>query len=145
MLEIAHLPALNATLNATCFVLLVAAVRAIKRGNVARHRALMLAACAVSAAFLASYVVYHLHVGMGRRFPELGWVRTAYLTMLATHVVLAAVQLPLVITTLVLGLRRRDALHRRWAKPTIAIWMYVSVTGVVIYVALYHVFEGAAA
>ena len=98
----------------------------------------MLAAVAVSVAFLASYVTYHALHG-SKRFPaELGWIRVAYLAMLLTHVVLAAVQVPLILTTLYLGLRRRDERHKRWAVPTYWIWCYVSVTGVLIYLALYH-------
>lgn len=137
-MSIGDLPALNATLNGICFILLILAYRAIRGGDITRHRALMLGAVSVSAAFLLSYVIYHYYAG-SRRFPEVGWPRTAYLVMLASHVILAAAQLPLVITTLVLGLMRKDDAHRKWARPTFWIWAYVSLTGVLIYVLLYQV------
>lgn len=139
MIEITSLPALNATLNGTAAVLLLMGRRQIRLRQIEAHRRTMIAAFAVSTLFLASYVIYHLEVG-SVRFQGQGIVRPIYFVLLISHVVLAAVQLPLVLTTLVLGLRRRDATHRRWARWTYPVWLYVSTTGVVIYLMLYHLF-----
>jgi uncharacterized membrane protein YozB (DUF420 family) len=132
-------PTINAALNATCAILLVVAYRAIRRLDVARHRRWMLAAAATSAVFLASYLMYHARVG-SVRFLGTGAARTVYFTVLLSHTVLAAAVLPLVLRTLYLGLKRRDDPHRRIAKWTFPIWLYVSVTGVVVYVMLYHLY-----
>lgn len=135
-----HLPALNAALNGTAAVLLVAGLAAIKSGQRELHRKLMLAAFAVSAAFLACYLYYHVVVAQGQptRFNATGWARRAYLALLLTHTVLAAVSLPMVLRTLWLAHRERWDAHRRLARWTFPIWLYVSVTGVVVYVVLYH-------
>lgn len=132
-------PTLNAALNATSALLLVVAYRAIRRRDVERHRRWMLAASATSALFLASYLVYHAQVG-SVRFLGTGAGRTVYFAVLLSHTVLAVVVLPLVLRTLFLGLKRRDDRHRRLAKWTFPIWLYVSVTGVVVYVMLYHLY-----
>ena len=132
-------PTVNAVLNATCAVLLVVAYRAIRRRDVARHRRWMLSAAAVSALFLASYLAYHARVG-SVRFLGTGAARTVYFTVLLSHTVLAVVVLPLVLRTLYLGLKRRDDAHRLLAKWTFPIWLYVSLTGVVVYVMLYHLY-----
>ena len=131
------LPHVNATLNALAFVLIVAALVAVKRGNVELHKKLILGATAVSALFLASYVVYHLSAPPVR-FQGEGWVRPVYFFILVTHIVLAAVQVPLILRTLWLGYKDRREQHRKWAKVTAPIWLYVSVTGVVVYLFLYH-------
>lgn len=133
----ADLPTLNALLNATASVLLVAGLVAIKRQWREAHRRLMLAAFATSIAFLASYVTYHALHG-SRRFPHEGTLRTVYLGILLSHVVLAAAVPPLALLTLWQAWRERFDRHRRIARITWPIWMYVSVTGVVIYVMLYH-------
>jgi uncharacterized membrane protein YozB (DUF420 family) len=138
-LEITDLPAVNATLNASSAVLLVLAYLAIRSRNVARHRRLMLAAAAVSTVFLACYLVYHARVG-SVRFTGQGPVRTVYFTILISHTILAAAIVPLVLRTLYLGLKRRDAQHRRIARWTFPLWLYVSVTGVVIYTMLYQLY-----
>lgn len=132
-------PTLNAALNATSALFLVVAYRAIRRRDVERHRRWMLAASATSALFLASYLVYHAQVG-SVRFLGTGPGRTVYFAVLLSHTVLAVVVLPLVLRTLFLGLKRRDDRHRRLAKWTFPIWLYVSVTGVVVYVMLYHLY-----
>lgn len=132
-------PTINAALNATCAVLLLVAYRAIRRRDIARHRRWMLAASVTSALFLASYLVYHARVG-SVRFLGTGAARAVYFTVLGSHTVLAAVVLPLVLRTLFLGLKRRDDTHRRLAKWTFPIWLYVSLTGVVVYVMLYHLY-----
>lgn len=131
------LPHVNATLNALAFVLIVAALVAVKRGNVELHKKLILGATAVSALFLASYVVYHLSAPPVR-FQGEGWVRPVYFFILVTHIVLAAVQVPLILRTLWLGYKDRREQHRKWAKVTAPIWLYVSVTGVVVYLFLYR-------
>jgi len=136
----AILPALNAALNGTSAVLIATARRRIRRGQIASHRALMLAAVVTSSLFLICYIYYHAHVG-SVRFQGQGWVRPVYFTILATHTVLAAVIVPLVLITLILGLRRRDSRHRAVARWTYPIWLYVSITGVVIYFMLYHLFR----
>jgi len=135
-LSLHQLPALNAALNGTSAVLLFIGWRMIRTGNVAAHRACMLAAFAVSAAFLVSYLYYHAHVG-SVRFPVPGAWRTAYLCLLASHTLLAAVIVPLILRALYLALRGRFDQHRRVARWTFPMWMYVSVTGVLVYLMLY--------
>ena len=138
-MDIHSLPAINATLNATSAVLLILAYRAIRLLHVDLHRRLMLAAASVSAAFLACYLYYHAHVG-SVRFTGQGPVRGLYFAILVSHTILAAAIVPLVLRTLYLGLRRRDDRHRRIARWTFPIWLYVSVTGVVIYLMLYRLY-----
>ena len=138
-MNVTDLPAVNATLNATSAVLLLFAYAAIRRHDVQRHRTLMLATAATSAVFLVCYLVYHAHVG-SVKFTGTGPVRTLYFSILLTHTVLAAVIVPMVLRTLYLGLKRRDERHRRLARWTFPLWLYVSVTGVVIYAMLYHLY-----
>jgi len=139
---ISDLPALNATLNATSAVLLLLGYRAVRRQEIERHRRLMVSAACVSAVFLVSYLVYHAHVG-SVRFTATGIPRTVYFTILITHTILAAAIVPLVLRTLYLGWRRRDDRHRRIARWTFPLWLYVSVTGVVIYLMLYRIYPSA--
>jgi uncharacterized membrane protein YozB (DUF420 family) len=134
------LPLLNACLNATSGVLLMAGLMAIKTGRREIHERLMISALVVSTAFLASYLYYHLVVVRQTgptRFHGTGWVRTGYLLMLTSHVVLAAAVVPLALRTTFLAQRQRFEAHKRWAKVTFPIWMYVSVTGVLVYLVLY--------
>lgn len=134
------LPLLNACLNGTSGVLLLAGLVAIKVRRRDFHERLMLSALAVSSAFLASYLYYHLVVERRTgptRFHGTGLVRTAYLAMLASHVVLAALVVPLALRTVFLARRGRFEAHKRWAKVTFPIWMYVSITGVLVYLTLY--------
>ena len=133
------LPHLNAALNATSFLLLLAALYQIRRGNVAAHRRLMLSALSVSGLFLVSYVIYHARHG-SVRFQGEGAVRGVYFLILITHVVLAAAIVPLVFVTARRALRGDFARHRRIARWTYPLWLYVSVTGVVVYLMLYHWF-----
>ena len=133
----ADLPTLNAVLNATAACLLVLGWWNIRRGRIETHRRFMIAAFATSALFLVSYVTYHVQIG-SRPFTGTGPVRTVYLSILFSHIVLAALILPLAVVTLRRGLRRDDARHRRIARWTLPIWLYVSVTGVVIYLMLYR-------
>jgi uncharacterized membrane protein YozB (DUF420 family) len=132
------LPAVNASLNAGATVFLLAGFLFIRRRKVARHRACMLGALTLSALFLTSYLVYHANVG-SVPYQGRGPLRTLYYTILLTHVVLAAFILPLAIVTVSRALAARFDRHRRIARWTLPIWLYVSVTGVVIYVMLYHV------
>lgn len=123
-------------------MLLVTAHRMIKRGRMATHRALMLAAVGTSTLFLISYLYYHAHVG-SVRFQGHGWSRPVYFTILISHTILAATIVPLVIITLTWAVRGRFNRHRAIARWTYPIWLYVSVTGVVIYAMLYHIFRAA--
>jgi len=138
----AALPPLNATLNGASALLLAAGYLAIRRRRVHVHRACMAAAFATSVVFLASYLTYHLRAGT-TRFPGQGWVRPVYFSLLGTHTVLAACIPPLAGVTLVLALRGRFARHARLARWTLPVWFYVSVTGVVIYFVLYHLYAPA--
>jgi uncharacterized membrane protein YozB (DUF420 family) len=136
-MSVHDLPALNATLNGLSAILLVIAYVFIRSGRIEQHRAVMLAAFTTSSLFLISYIVYHAQVG-SVRFTRGGFVRPLYYTILATHVTLAATVLPLAIVTLTRGLKGRYAQHRRIARWTFPIWLYVSVTGVLVYVLLYQ-------
>ena len=131
------LPAVNATLNAICAVLLLIGYILIRTGRVAQHRRVMIAAFVTSSLFLVSYLVYHAQVG-SVRFTRYGFVRPLYFTILITHVTLAALVLPLAIVTLSRGLKTRYQAHRAIARWTFPIWMYVSITGVLVYVLLYQ-------
>ena len=131
------LPTVNAILNGTASVLLVIAWNFIRQKKIEQHRRTMLAAFTVSVAFLISYLVYHFHAG-SVRFQHEGAIRTVYLTILATHTVLAAAVPFLAVITLNRGLKMRVAKHRAIARWTLPIWLYVSVTGVVVYLMLYH-------
>ena len=136
MLEISDLPLLNATLTALAGILLVSAYIMIRKGNIARHRALMLAAFSTSVLFLVSYVIYHVNIG-SRAFTGTGVIRVVYFVILITHVVLAIAIVPMAVVTLRRGLRRDDLRHKAIARWTFPIWLYVSVTGVVVYGMLY--------
>jgi uncharacterized membrane protein YozB (DUF420 family) len=131
------LPAVNATLNALSGVLLLCGYVLIRMRRIALHRAVMIAAFAVSSVFLICYLVYHAQVG-SVPFPRFGFVRPLYFTILITHVTLAATVPPLAIISMTRGLKGRYAQHRRIARWTFPIWMYVSVTGVLVYVLLYQ-------
>jgi uncharacterized membrane protein YozB (DUF420 family) len=136
-LSLHDLPAVNATLNAISGVLLVIAYALIRQRRIEQHRKVMIAAFVTSSLFLICYVVYHAQVG-SVRFTRQGFVRPLYFTILITHVVLAASVLPLAIVTLSRGLKARYPQHRRIARWTFPIWLYVSVTGVLVYVLLYQ-------
>jgi uncharacterized membrane protein YozB (DUF420 family) len=139
MTDYSLFPALNATLNGTSAVLIATGRILIGRGRVLAHRACMIAAVVCSSVFLLSYLWYHAHVG-SVRFQGQGIVRPVYFTILISHTLLALTVVPLVIVTLVRGLRGRFARHRAIARWTYPIWLYVSVTGVVVYVMLYHLY-----
>src|SRR5262245_45799027 len=137
MLTVHALPAVNATLNAISGILLLVAYALIRARRIEQHRKVMLAAFATSSLFLVCYVVYHAQVG-SVRFTRQGFVRPLYFTILITHVTLAAAVLPMAIVTLSRGLKARYSQHRRIARWTLPIWLYVSVTGVLVYVLLYQ-------
>jgi uncharacterized membrane protein YozB (DUF420 family) len=136
-MKLADLPALNAGLNATAAALLIWGYTLIRRRRIETHRKVMLAAFCASVLFLISYVVYHAQAG-SVRFQKTGAIRTIYLVILFTHTLLAAAVPPLAIVTLRRAWRGDFARHRRLAVWTLPIWLYVSVTGVVVYWMLYH-------
>jgi uncharacterized membrane protein YozB (DUF420 family) len=135
--DVSALPAVNAALNATSAVLLVAGFACIRRRNIGAHRACMIAAFAVSTLFLVSYLVYHAQVG-SRPFTGQGPIRTLYFTILISHTILAIVIVPLVLLTVRRALTGQFARHARLARWTLPLWLYVSVTGVVVYWMLYR-------
>ena len=137
MIAIRDLPAINAILNATAAVLLVWGYMLIRRKRMRTHKRVMLAAFVTSCAFLTFYLIYHAHVG-SVRYPHSGVLRVIYLSILATHTALAATVPPLAIVTLNRGLSSRFDKHRTIARWTLPIWLYVSVTGVVVYLMLYQ-------
>jgi uncharacterized membrane protein YozB (DUF420 family) len=136
-IPVTALPTVNAVLNGTCALLLAPGFVLIRQRRIAAHRACMQAAFAVSVLFLTSYLVYHAQVG-SVPFPGQGWIRPVYFTILISHTVLAALVPPLALVTLLLGLRAKYSRHRRLARWTLPIWLYVSVTGVVVYWMLYR-------
>lgn len=137
--DVSALPAVNAFLNGTSAVLLAVGFVFIRRRNVAAHRACMLSAFGVSTLFLVSYLAYHAQAG-SVPFQGRGWVRPVYFALLLSHIVLAAVIVPLALTTIHRAWTGRFDRHRRIARWTLPIWLYVSVTGVLIYVLLYHLY-----
>jgi protein SCO1/2/putative membrane protein len=138
--QTSSMPLLNALLNGTAFLLLLAGWQAIRAGHKERHIFLMRSAFMVSVAFLASYLIYHLGVQRDqgpRPFNGEGWAKTAYLVLLISHILLAIVNLPMVLRVLVLARREDWEAHKRLARKTLPIWLYVSITGVVVYLLLY--------
>jgi len=136
-MAVTDLPAVNATLNAISGVLLLIAYAHIRARRIEQHRRFMLAAFTTSSLFLVCYLVYHAQVG-SVPFTRQGFVRPLYFTILITHVTLAATVVPLALVTLSRGLKARYPQHRRIARWTFPVWMYVSVTGVLVYVLLYQ-------
>ena len=138
MIDYTQLPAVNASLNALSAVFLVVGYVFIRRRQWQRHRACMIAALVMSTLFLTSYLIYHAHVG-SVPFQGRGPIRIIYFAILITHVILAATIVPLALVTVSRALSRRFDRHRKIARVTWPLWMYVSVTGVVIYLMLYHI------
>ena len=136
-MNIDALPHLNAALNAASAVLLVTGWVLIKQRRIEQHRGCMIAAVLTSSLFLLSYVIYHANVG-SKPFPGTGLVRTIYFAILIPHVILAAAVLPPILITFSRGLRRDDVRHRRLARKTLPVWLFVSVTGVIVYLMLYR-------
>ena len=133
-------PALNAFLNGTSAVLMGSGLYLIKHGRREAHKRMMLAAFATSSLFLVSYLYYHLVLHGFTRFQAHGWPRVTYFTILISHTILAAVVVPFILVTLARALKGNFARHKAIAPYTLGMWMYVSVTGVVIYFMLYKIF-----
>jgi putative membrane protein len=136
LISVSQLPSVNAALNSLSAVFLITGYYFIKSKRVTAHRACMLSAFACSTLFLISYLTYHFHVG-SVPFKGQGWIRPVYFAILLTHTILAVAIVPLALITLTRGLKARFAAHRRIARWTFPIWLYVSVTGVVVYWMLY--------
>jgi uncharacterized membrane protein YozB (DUF420 family) len=136
-MSVHDLPSVNAALNALAAILLVTGYILIRRKQIQTHRKVMIAAFATSSVFLVCYIVYHVQVG-SVHFPGTGIIRTVYFSILGTHTLLAATVPVLAIITLSRGLGGRFDKHRKIARWTLPIWLYVSVTGVVVYLMLYH-------
>ncbi len=134
------LPHVNATLNATAMILLLYARVMIAQKRIERHKRAMLAALVVSGLFLVTYITYH-YVAPIFVFRGYGWIRPVYYFLLISHVILAALAIPMILITAWLGLHRRDDRHRAIARWTWPVWMYVSVTGVVVYLLLYQIYR----
>ena len=137
MIAITDLPAVNAALNFTAAVLIGTGFYFIKQKNIRAHKVCMVAALVVSGLFLTSYLVYHYNVG-SVRFTKQGWIRNVYFPLLVTHTALAAVVLPMVLRTAFLAFKGRFINHVRIARWTFPVWIYVSITGVVVYLMLYR-------
>jgi putative membrane protein len=135
--DVSALPAVNAVLNGTSAALLTAGYVFIRQRKVTAHMTCMLTAFGVSSLFLVSYVMYHYHAG-SRPFTGHGWIRGVYFTLLISHLVLAALIVPFALTTIYRAWRGQFARHRRIARWTLPVWLYVSVTGVIVYWMLYH-------
>jgi len=144
-MTLGDLPGVNAAFNGLSTVLLVLGFVFIRRGRKVAHRNAMIGALCSSALFLAGYLTYHFSVQPLTRFADPAWFRPVYLAILLTHTVLAVIILPLVIATVVLAIRGRFESHRKVARWTWPIWLYVSVTGVVIYLLLYQIFPQSSA
>jgi uncharacterized membrane protein YozB (DUF420 family) len=138
-MSVTDLPAVNATLNGIATILLLIGYVLVRKQRYEQHRRTMLAAFATSVLFLISYVIYHANAG-SRAFQGQGPIRTLYYTILITHIFLAAAIVPMALVTLSRGLSRRYDRHRAIARWTLPIWLYVSVTGVVVYLMLYQLF-----
>lgn len=139
---IPYLPHINALLNGACAILLLAGYSFIRKGQVSAHRACQLSAVGVSIVFLASYLTYHYQHGASR-FLGQGIVRPVYFTILVSHTILAIATVPLVGITLYRALRLDFVRHRRIARITFPIWLYVSVTGVIVYLMLYRIYPAS--
>ena len=136
LIPLSALPRINASLNASSAAFLIAGYSFIRRGKIMAHRICMITAFVCSAAFLVFYLYFHLHAGI-IRFGGQGWIRPVYFTLLTSHTILAVVIVPLVLITLTRALRERFDRHRAIARWTLPLWLYVSVTGVIIYWLLY--------
>ena len=142
LMETSNLPAINATFNLLSTLCLAFGYYFIKKNpkDEKSHKTCMFMALAFSAIFLMGYLVYHYHHG-STKFPDLGWIKTLYLVILIPHIILAAVMVPMIVMTFAFAIRGNFHKHKKMARITFPIWMYVSVTGVVIYLMLYHFFK----
>jgi uncharacterized membrane protein YozB (DUF420 family) len=139
VVSLEDIPGINATLNACSTICLVTGFLSIKKKKITLHKILMVSAFVFSAFFLGFYLYYHAHVG-SKAFPDLGFIKTIYLTILIPHIILAAVMVPLIFTTFFYAIRGDFLKHKKWAKITLPIWLYVSFTGILIYLMLYRWF-----
>ncbi len=140
-METSNLPAFNATFNLLSTICLGAGFYFIRyKKNVENHKRAMFAALLFSTIFLGGYLTYHYQHG-SQKFPDLGWIKTLYLCILIPHIILAAVMVPMIVVTFYHALKNNVEKHKRIARITFPIWMYVSVTGVVIYLMLYQLFK----
>lgn len=135
-MTIQDLPTLNASLNAVAGTFLLVGYVGIKKGHKEFHKFMMVAALIVSAAFLTSYLIYHFHIP-SKKFPDLGYIKTIYLLILIPHIILAVVMVPMILKTFWHAFRQEWEKHKKIARVTFPIWMYVSVTGVIVYFMLY--------
>jgi len=140
LIPLSALPRINASLNASSAAFLIAGYSFIRRGKIIAHRICMITAFVCSAAFLVFYLYFHLRAGI-IRFGGQGWIRPVYFTLLTSHTILAVVIVPLVLITLTRALRERFDRHRAIARWTLPLWLYVSVTGVIIYWLLYIAYK----
>ncbi len=138
-MSVGDLPSLNAVLNSISSLLLFTGYWAIKNKKESLHKKLMCAAFVVSSLFLASYLYYHFHFPV-KKFPDLGWIKIIYLSILFTHIILAVVMLPMIFVTFKRAFKGEREAHKKLARWTFPVWAYVSVTGVIIYFMLYHWF-----
>ncbi|MEE9169747.1 MAG: DUF420 domain-containing protein [bacterium] len=138
MLTLSDLPTLNATLNGISFAILLTGYYFIRQGKIIAHKTCMLSALAASILFLTSYLVYHYNVG-SVRFTKEGWIRPVYFTILISHTILAVTVVPLAVVTLYRAWKEKFTKHVKIARWTLPIWLYVSVTGVIIYLMLYRI------
>jgi putative membrane protein len=140
LIAIHQLPAFNAFFNALATICLVTGFVFVKKKNLIAHKWSMITALFFSAIFLVGYLVYHYNHG-GTKFPELGWIKTVYLLILIPHIILAAVMVPMILLTFYRAFRQNWDGHKKIARITFPIWLYVSVTGVIIYFMVYHWFR----
>ncbi len=138
MIPLHFLPTLNATLNSLSAILLVTGYLCIRRKKIAAHKTAMISAVVTSSLFLISYLVYHYQIG-SKHFEGQGWLRPMYFSILTSHTILAAAIVPLVIITVTRAWKGQFGRHARIARRTLPLWLYVSVTGVVVYLMLYHI------
>ena len=141
-IPITSLPHLNAALNATTAILILTGFFLIRAGKVKPHKACMISAVGTSTLFLTSYIIYHSQHGV-TRFPGEGWIKIVYFSILISHTILAVTIIPFIAVTLFRALREQFDRHKRIARVTFPIWLYISVTGVIIYWMLYHLYDAA--
>lgn len=142
LMNLSNLPAINATFNFLSSVCLIFGYYFIKRQprDEKKHKACMISALVFSSIFLAGYLVFHYNFG-STKFPDLGWIKTLYLLILVPHIILAAVMVPMIVMTFFYAFSGKFEKHKKLARITFPIWMYVSVTGVIIYLMIYHLFR----
>ncbi len=134
-----YLPTIDAILNCISTIFLILGFIEIKKGNKETHKKYMISALISSALFLACYLVYHYYTG-SKKFPDLGWIKILYFVILFPHIVLAALMVPMILMTFYHAFKGNFEKHMWWAKKTFPIWLYVSITGVIIYLMLYVFF-----